>query len=122
MIKKLGSIAALTAGWLFSVKPAAAQLTTDISTLDSSLGTNDPVTVLTGIINIFLSVLALIAVILIIVGGFQWMTARGNEEKVASAKKTLMAAVIGLVIIIGSWALATWLIAQFANTTGTAVV
>ena len=33
------------------------------------------------IINIFLGVLGIIAVIIIILGGFKWMTAQGNEEK-----------------------------------------
>lgn len=54
------------------------------------------------IINIVLGFLGLIALILFIVGGFQWMTSGGNEEKTAGAKKLMVSAIIGLVIILGA--------------------
>jgi hypothetical protein len=56
-----------------------------------------------------LSVLATIFVVLIIISGYQWMTAGGNEEQVAKAKKNISNAVIGLVIILSAYAI-TWFI------------
>jgi len=55
------------------------------------------------IISVFLSFLGIIFVILIIYGGYLWMTARGNEQQVEKAKDTLQKAIIGLVIILSSW-------------------
>lgn len=40
------------------------------------------------------------AVIAIIVGGYQFMTAYGNEEKRTAAKKTITYAIIGLILAI----------------------
>ena len=62
------------------------------------------------------------AVIIILFAGFKWMTAGGNEENITSAKQMLIAGVIGLVIILSSYALATFIINQIvASTTGTAI-
>ena len=51
------------------------------------------------VINIVLGFLALIAVIFVIVGGFRIMMAGGNEENVTKGRKTIIYALIGLVII-----------------------
>jgi len=55
------------------------------------------------IINIFLSLLGLIAVILIMYGGFVWMTARGSAEQVEKAKKIISRTLIGLAVILLSY-------------------
>ena len=60
------------------------------------------------VINIVLGFLGLIALILFIVGGFQWMTSGGNEEKTAGAKKLMVSAVIGLAIILGAAVISTF--------------
>ncbi|HKK54119.1 MAG TPA: pilin [Patescibacteria group bacterium] len=56
-----------------------------------------------------LSLLAVIFVILIIIAGYQWMTAGGSEEKITKAKKNISNAVIGLIIILSAYAI-TWFI------------
>jgi cytochrome b len=86
--------------------------------LNNSLTNSDPRTVIGRIINITLSFLGVIAVAIILLGGFKWMTAGGNEEKTGEAKKLLGAGVIGLVIILASWGIATYLLSTFANTIG----
>ncbi len=66
---------------------------------------------ITNIISWVLGFLALVAVIMIIYGGFIWLTAAGNEERIASAKKIISAAIIGLVIILLAWAI-VWFVTQ----------
>ena|SRR3990167_9996982 len=51
-------------------------------------------------IQILLAVAGLIAVIFLIIGGFRYITAGGNEETAESAKKTVTNAIIGIVIVI----------------------
>ena len=41
----------------------------------------------------------IIGVIMIIVGGFRYITSGGNDQNVASAKNTILYAIIGLVIV-----------------------
>lgn len=62
------------------------------------------------IVRVVISFLGLIAVIIIIIGGFKWMTSGGNEESVSSAKKLMVAGVIGLGIIILAYAVAVFVI------------
>lgn len=78
--------------------------------LNNSLQTTDPRAVVGRIINVVLGFLGVIAVAIILLGGFKWMTGGGNEDKVGEAKKLLGAGVIGLVIILMAWAIATFVI------------
>lgn len=57
------------------------------------------------IVNFFLLFLGLIAVIMIIYGGITYVTAAGNQEKIESAKKIIMYAIVGIVIVLISFAL-----------------
>ena len=83
--------------------------------LAGSLGSDDPRTIAGRIINIALGFLGAIAIGLIIYAGFLWMTSNGNEEKVETAKKILKNAAIGLVIILASWAIATFIISRLGG-------
>lgn len=57
------------------------------------------------IVNFFLLFLGLIAVIMIIYGGISYVTAAGNQEKIEKAKKVIMYAIVGIVIVLISFAL-----------------
>lgn len=81
------------------------------------LSNAEPTEVVIKIINIALGFLALIAVILILVGGFQWMTAGGNDDKVAKAKKLITNGLIGLIIIAASWGIARFAVTSIYNIT-----
>lgn len=73
------------------------------------LGSADIRVIVARIINVFLGILGVIALVLVIYGGFLWMTAGGSPEQVEKAKKVLINATIGLAIILASWAI-TWFI------------
>lgn len=55
--------------------------------------------ILNDIINIFSIIVGIVAVIMIIFGGFKYITSAGNQESVKSARQTLIYAIIGLVIV-----------------------
>ncbi|OGH69358.1 MAG: hypothetical protein A2754_02365 [Candidatus Magasanikbacteria bacterium RIFCSPHIGHO2_01_FULL_47_8] len=56
-------------------------------------------------VTVFLSMLAILFFILTLYAGLRWMTARGNEEMATKAKETLEAAVLGLAVVVLSYAL-----------------
>ncbi len=62
-------------------------------------------TIISSVINVIIGLLGVIFVVLIIYAGFNWMTAAGDEGKIETAKKTLTRAIIGLIIIAGSYAI-----------------
>lgn len=83
----------------------------------TGLGDKDLRTMTADIIRTLLGLLGIIAVVIILVGGFKWMTAMGEEEKVESAKKLLSAGIVGLVIILCAYAIANFAISQLVNAT-----
>jgi amino acid transporter len=56
-------------------------------------------------VNAFLSLLGVIFIILILLAGYNWMTASGHEEKIKKAKETIWRAIIGLLIVVGAYAI-----------------
>lgn len=57
-------------------------------------------TYVANIIKVFLTFLALIFTIVIILGGYKWMTAGGNDDKVKQAKSQIKNGIIGFVLIL----------------------
>jgi hypothetical protein len=96
-------------------------LYTDI-TEETGLGGSQPTTVAAVLINAFLGVLAIIGIVLIVYGGFIWMTSAGNTEKVDKAKKLLISATIGLAIILASYGIALYVFTAIESATGQAAL
>ncbi|NCF74980.1 MAG: hypothetical protein GWO87_00620 [Xanthomonadaceae bacterium] len=57
------------------------------------------------IIKIFLTFLAVVFLVLMIYGGFLWMTAEGNEQQVTKAKQTIINSTIGIIIVMLAYAI-----------------
>jgi len=86
----------------------------------TGLGSRDVRETAASIIRVALGLLGIVAVVIILIGGFKWMTAGGSEDGVSEAKKWIFSGIIGLAIILSAYALATWVIDQLVSaTTGT---
>jgi len=57
------------------------------------------------VIQYILAIAGLVAVVYLIIGGFNYITAGGNEENTKKATKTLLNAIIGLVVIFAAYAI-----------------
>lgn len=69
------------------------------------------------IIKTAMGFLGIIAVIIILLGGFKWMTSGGNDEKVKKAKQLIFQGIIGLVIVLSAYAIATFVISNIVTAT-----
>lgn len=69
------------------------------------------------VINAALGLLGVIAVVIILLGGFTWMTAGGNEEKIKKARGLIMAGIIGLAIILSAFAIARFVVGSLLQAT-----
>lgn len=85
----------------------------------TGLGTRDIREVIFLVINVILGFLSIIAIIIVLAGGFKWMTAGGNEDKIAEAKKLIIAGIVGMAVIFTSYAIATFVVRSLVNVTGT---
>ena len=83
----------------------------------TGLGERDPRDIAASVIRVILGFLGIVAVIIILLGGFKWMTAGGNEDKVGEAKKLITAGIIGLVIIVAAFAIATFVLNSLMQAT-----
>lgn len=84
---------------------------------ETQLTSQDLRTVVARVINIILGLLGTIAVIIIIIGGFKWMTAGGNEDKVGESKKLMAAGVIGLAIVLAAYSIASFVVRGLTEAT-----
>ncbi|MBR3320142.1 hypothetical protein IKG20_02450 [Candidatus Saccharibacteria bacterium] len=66
----------------------------------------------TDIINVFLYIGGLAAVVMIIVGAVQMQTSAGNSGAVAKAKNTITFSVVGLVVMILAYAIVNFVVGK----------
>jgi len=65
------------------------------------------------VISVALSILGIIFIFIVILAGYKWMTAQGNEAEVTKAKDSMTRAVIGLIVILSSYAIWSFVKAVF---------
>ena len=114
-IKRISTIIGLALyGVLLSLPVSAAQINAGIEPIAAAtgLGTADIRVVVGRIIYVALGILGTILLVLIVYAGFLWMTAGGNEDQVDKAKTYIKNAVIGLVIVLSSYAITYFVITR----------
>lgn len=70
-------------------------------------------------IRIFLGFLGVIFAVLMVYGGYTWMTSYGNEQKVTRAKDLIIDATIGLVIVLAAYAISSFVVTELVKRTTT---
>jgi type IV secretory pathway VirB2 component (pilin) len=85
--------------------------------IDTDLTSRDVRSIVGSIINVVLGILGTIAVVIIIIGGFKWMTSQGSEDKVGEAKKLMAAGVIGLAIVLAAYSISTFVVSSLTEAT-----
>lgn len=111
-------------GFLVEKKAAFAQLDQLKQTANTAgLGSETQPTAIVGrIIGIVLSLVGITLVVLMIAGGIMWMTSGGSAEQVTKAKKLMTSALIGLIIVIFSYAISEFVVERLSNVTEVPVI
>src|SRR3990170_3526304 len=87
------------------IHPASAQGLASPDVAGTGLSDRSLPDTILNIINIALGLMGILAVAVLIYGGYVWMTSGGIPQRIVLAKKILLSAVIGFIIIILSWAI-----------------
>lgn len=123
MLKKF-ALAMLVAVFALSLAlPVAAQIDNDDpfgqKAIGNSLilGSKDIRETVGSIINVALGFLGVVAVVIILIGGFKYMTAGGAQEKIDNARKYIISGIIGLAIILSAYAITTFVISRLLEAT-----
>ncbi len=78
--------------------------------VDCEAGVNPIYSYITAIINFLIAGVGLMVIIMVAIGGIQYMTAGGNPQSTEAAIKRIINAFIALIVFIFIWAFLTWLI------------
>jgi hypothetical protein len=118
-MKKIAILATVGVIFALTALPVLAQLDVGIDYgTYTGLGTKDIREGVMNVVNVLLGFLGILAIIIILWGGFRWLTSGGNEEKVGEAKKIITAGIIGLVIIFTAYAIAAFVVSSLLEATG----
>jgi len=128
--KKIIILIALIAGFVF-INPCLATdpdvgeqwkdpLNAVVGRTEYEPNTNEKTLVknIANIIKIALSLLGVVCIVLLIYAGYLWMTAGGNDEQVDKSKQIIKNCLIGLVIVVCSYAIAYFILEKTADVTG----
>ena len=96
-MKKLKKLSLVLPNLLPGIALAQIQDAPDIPIINASPNIE---AVIIKIINIILGFSAALAVLFLIIGGIRYIISQGNAEAMESAKKTLLYAIIGLLVIV----------------------
>lgn len=92
---------------------AATDATTNLNAL--GLGNTDLIKTIGNIITIILGLVGVVAVIMLIIGGFKYTVSGGNDKSVEAAKNQIMYAVIGIVITLLAAGIVQFVLGQLNN-------
>ncbi len=85
-------------------------------TASSSYNTSQNLeSILGDIILVIISLVGAVFVIFIFYAGYLWMTASGNEQKVDKSVQILKQSIIGLIVVVGAYAIAYFIIQTFSG-------
>ena len=68
------------------------------------------------IVNLLIFSIGMVAVLMLIIGGFRYVFSQGNEKSVTGAKDTILYAIIGLVVAILSFAIVNFVLGGLSET------
>ena len=70
------------------------------------------------IIKTFISILGVIFMAYIVYAGYLWIIARGEEEKISKAKAIIRGSIIGLIVVLGAYAITAFVVSRFTTSAG----
>ncbi|MBR2586964.1 hypothetical protein IKE71_01160 [Candidatus Saccharibacteria bacterium] len=98
---------------IFGVDPNAGK--SQVVEVLESLPKTSSETVTNNVINTIFYATGIIAVVMIIISGIQMTSSAGNPSAVAKAKATLVAAIVGLAIVILAYAIVNFVLTTLTN-------
>lgn len=110
LLTKAYKLAYLAPLGLASQVHAQSTVSIDFPTGFAGFSSQDVKETIENIIRIIVGFLGIITIIIILAGGFKWMTSGGNEDKIAEAKKLISAGVVGLVVVLAAYAIASFVV------------
>lgn len=126
-MKKIGLLITLLFLLIFSASPVSAQLINPTKKAEMEKNANSLATtsgystektiedLAATVIRVITGILGVLFLSFAFVAGYNWMNAGGNEEKIKKSKETLRDLLIGLILVLAVYALASYLGGLISN-------
>lgn len=108
----------LGGGAVVAATSAQVALAEDVPNIPNPVGNPDLGQVLVNIVNALLVFAGAVAVLFLIIGGFRYVISAGNPDQVEGAKKTILYAILGLIVIFIAFVLVSLIETQLKVTSG----
>jgi len=108
-------LAQTTSGSYNFISSSGLEKTSTEAGYSDTLKSLTPANTISKIIRIILQFLGVLFVGLMIYGGIVWMMAGGNEQDAEKAKNIIIAAIIGLMIVLAAYAISYFIVNSFSS-------
>ena len=75
----------------------------------------DPRLIVANVIKVLLSLMGTIFTVLILIGGFKFLTAHGDEEKAKDGQKIIRGAIIGFIVVLVAYSITVFVASNFSR-------
>ena len=75
----------------------------EICSIENPIQTTEVTSLIKTVISAVLGIIGSFALLMLVWGGFQWLTSAGNAEKVDAGTKTMVWALIGVMVVLASY-------------------
>lgn len=99
----------LTAGTVLAANPDAQD---GINAAKGNLQQTDLTDAISGITNLMITIIGIVSVIMLIIGGFRYVLSGGDQKGTTAAKDTILYAIIGVVVALLSYSIMNFVIKQ----------
>ncbi len=72
----------------------------------------DMMTIIKNLLNTTFGVVGVIAVVMMIIGGFYYLTSQGSPERVQKGKNTILYGIVGLIIVLSAFAIVNFVLSS----------
>jgi hypothetical protein len=99
----------LSAGTVLAANPDAQE---GINAAQGNLETTSLTDSIAGITNLMITIIGIVSVIMLIIGGFRYVLSGGDQKGTTAAKDTILYAIIGVVVALLSYSIMNFVINQ----------
>ena len=107
---KCGNNSICEGGSVCNIPSGQSEGRCDTSPDDDTASSSDLRDTIRRILNVILGFLGIITVVMVIYGGFIWLTAAGNEDAVGKGRHTLLWAALGAILIGIAWTVSSYIL------------
>lgn len=98
---------------MISITTMLHQIAVTVNTITSNRGVStDLMDSINAIVNTITGLVGIVATITLIIGGFRYVTAGGNEKNVTAARNMIMYSIIGIIIVLLALAITNFVVGR----------